>query len=155
MKSLRKLLAADCPYRLWVYYGNGKIRDVLEDLDTERKITVIDFPMQFKKKKRKTKKKNAVRKSWRAVDPIQRSAPYSCDDYAKAWWTSKNSIWTTQSLKHSDDHERIQPRYDRHAKGIFRSIRTSLPGSQEKTNASKMWAFSIFYRFLFICAYSR
>ncbi|BAU27748.1 hypothetical protein DFP93_1025 [Aneurinibacillus soli] len=49
-KSLRKILHADCSYRFWVYYGNRKIRDVLETLDTEQKITIIDFSIEFRKK---------------------------------------------------------------------------------------------------------
>ncbi|MED0758538.1 hypothetical protein P4S93_14235 [Aneurinibacillus thermoaerophilus] len=52
-KSLRKILHANCPYRFWVYYGSCEIRDVIETLDIEHKIKIIDFSIEFGKKKRK------------------------------------------------------------------------------------------------------
>ncbi len=55
-KSLRKILHASCPYRFWVYYGNREIKDVIETLATEHKITIIDFSIAFEKRKKKHRK---------------------------------------------------------------------------------------------------
>jgi hypothetical protein len=56
-KSLRKILHANCPYRFWVYYGKRGIKDLIETLDTEHKITIIDFSIAFEKRKKKVKQK--------------------------------------------------------------------------------------------------
>jgi hypothetical protein len=56
-KSLHKILHADCPYRFWVYYGKRGIKDLIEKLDTEQKITIIDFSIAFEKRKKKVKQK--------------------------------------------------------------------------------------------------
>lgn len=56
-KSLRKILHANCPYRFWVYYGKRGIKDLIETLDTEHKITIIDFSIAFEKRKKKVKQR--------------------------------------------------------------------------------------------------
>ncbi|AMA72730.1 hypothetical protein ACH33_07605 [Aneurinibacillus sp. XH2] len=56
-KSLRKILHANSPHRFWVYYGNGEIKDLIETLDTEHKITIIDFSIAFEKRKKKLEQK--------------------------------------------------------------------------------------------------
>jgi hypothetical protein len=58
-KSLHKILHANCPYRFWVYYGKREIKDLIETLDTEHKITIIDFSIAFEKRKKKKNQKES------------------------------------------------------------------------------------------------
>jgi hypothetical protein len=52
-KSLKKILASPCPYRFWIYYGRKGVREVIETLDTEKKITIIDFLVTFETRKKR------------------------------------------------------------------------------------------------------